>query len=164
MENKYVVSTNYFTKPWTWIARILRFVVALLVLYFVDLQELENGENILMFGYFFLAFLAIVFVVFPTDDLALDNDSLYLIRRSFFSPLNRTIAYRISSLKSVGVYNISAAPGFFTALSPVYEVNRIEIIFSNDSSTSHDLTVSKKEIKVILSSVMRMMTSEKVPF
>lgn len=160
MDSKYIVSTDYFERPWTWVSRILRFVIALLVLYLVDLQELENGQNILLFGYLFLAFLAIIFVLFPTHDVAVDKQNLYLIRRSFLPLLNRTITYKISDLKGVGVYNISAAPGIFTVLAPVHEVNRIEIIFSNNSSTSHDLTVSKKEIKSILSKVMKMIGSK----
>jgi hypothetical protein len=134
----------------------MRFIVAFVILYLVDLQELKNGESIQLFGYFFLAFLAIIFLLFPTDDLALDKDNLYLIRRSLFTPLNRTLTYRIANLKGIGVYNISAAPGVFTLLAPVHEVNRIEITFADDSSTSQDVTVSKKEIKKILLQVRGM--------
>jgi len=142
MNTPFLFRTDYFTRRWTWIARVMRFIVALALLYVVDLQELKNGENIQVFGYLFLVVLGIIFLLFPTDDLVLDKDNFYIIRRSLFAPLNRTLTYRVADVKGIGVYNISAAPGVFTLLAPVHEVNRIEITFADDSSTSRDVTVS----------------------
>ena len=42
----YIIKTDYFNRPWTWIARALRFLMAILVLYLVDLYELEPGSNV----------------------------------------------------------------------------------------------------------------------
>src|SRR5688500_19947712 len=82
LEKEYIVNTNYFNQRWTWILRGVRFLIAMLFLYLVDLQELENGSNILVLGFIFAALLAIVLLVWPTDELALDKDNIYFIRKS----------------------------------------------------------------------------------
>ena len=150
MKKEYIVSTNYFNQHWTWILRGVRFLVAMLFLYLVDLQELENGSNILVLGFVFAAMLAIALVVWPTDELAVDKDRIYFIRKSLWSELNRTIEYKISDFKRIGTYNMSKPAGIHALFIPVWDVHRVEIIFKDDSSLSHDLMIPKKDLKKIL--------------
>jgi hypothetical protein len=150
MKNEYIVRTNYFNQPWTWILRGVRFLIAMLFLYLIDLQELENGSNILVIGFIFAALLAIALLIWPTDELALDKDNIYFIRKSLWSELNRTIEYKISTFKGIGTYNMSKPAGIFALFVPVWDVYRVEIIFKDDSSLSRDLMIPKKELKKIL--------------
>lgn len=150
MEKEYLVSTNYFNQAWTWILRGVRFLIAMLFLYLVDLQELETGSNILVLGLVFAALLAFVLLVWPTDELALDKDNIYFIRKSLWSELNRTIKYKISNLKGIGTYNMSKPAGIHALFIPIWDVHRVEIIFKDDSSLSRDLMIPKKELKKIL--------------
>ena len=156
METKYIDQTNNFNNPWTWIGRVIRFLVGVAVLFLVDLSELQNGSQILWFGYFFLVVFAVTSILWPTDELALDKDTLYFIRKSLLPDLNRTTHYKIADLKGIGIYNIATATGIFGLISPVWSVNRIEIIFKDNSSTSSDMTISKKEAEKILLKVRAM--------
>ena len=65
MNDVYTIKTDYFNRPWTWIVRAIRFLMAILVLYLVDLYELEPGSNALMGGYIFIGILAFFFLVWP---------------------------------------------------------------------------------------------------
>lgn len=150
MEKEYIISTNYFNQRWTWILRALRFLIATLFLYLIDLQELENGSSILLGGYIFAALLGTLLIVWPTDELAVDNVNIYLFRKSVLPLFNRSIEYKISNLKGIGSYNMSKPAGIFALFVPVWDVHRIEIIFKDDSSLSHDLLVPKKDLKKIL--------------
>ncbi len=150
MEKKYIVSTNYFNQRWTWILRAARFLLAMLFLYLVDLQELESGSNILILGFVFAALLGIVLLIWPTDELALDKDNIYFIRKSLWSVLNRTREYKISNFKAIGTYNMSKPAGVFALFVPVWDVHRVEMIFKDDSSSSLDLMIPKKELKKML--------------
>ena len=123
MNYNYIIKTDYFNRPWTWIARALRFSLAILVLYLVDLYELEPGSNILTGGYIFIGILAIFFLFWPIDELALDKDNLYFIRRSFLPILNNTTCYKVSDFKGIGTYNISKPAGIFALLPGIQSLS-----------------------------------------
>ena len=92
----------------------------------------------------------IVLLIWPTDELALDKDNIYFIRKSLWSELNRTRQYKISNFKTIGTYNMSKPAGVFALFVPVWDVHRVEMIFKDDSSSSLDLMIPKKELKKIL--------------
>lgn len=150
MNDVYTIKTDYFNRPWTWVIRALRFLMAILVLYLVDLYELEPGSNILFGGYIFIGILAVFFIVWPTDELALGKENLYFIKKSLLPIVNKTTGYKLSNLKGIGAYNISKPAGIFALLVPVFNIHRVEIIFKDDSSKSHDLIIHKKDLKKIL--------------
>jgi hypothetical protein len=150
MNDIYTIQTDYFNRPLTWIVRALRFLMAILVLYLVDLYELEPGSNVLIGGYIFIGVLAFFFLVWPTDELALDRNNLYFIKKSLLPIVNKTTAYNLSNVKVIGTYNISKPAGIFALLVPVLNLYRVEIIFKDDTSKSHDLIIRKKELKKVL--------------
>jgi hypothetical protein len=150
MSEEYISSTNYFNMPRTWIIRSLRFMLAVVVLYLVDLQELEHSSGILTGGYIFMGLLAVFFLICPTDELALDKDNLYFVRKSIVPFFNRSKKYKVADFKRVGSYNISKPAGIFALLVPVFNFHRVEIILKDDSSTSEDLIIYKKDLKKIL--------------
>jgi hypothetical protein len=69
--------------------------MAILVLYLVDLYELELGSNALLGGYIFIGILAFFFLVWPTDELALDRGNLYFIKKSLLPIVNKTTPYKL---------------------------------------------------------------------
>ena len=159
MNDVSTIKTDYFYRPWTWIARALRFLMAILVLYLVDLYELEPGSNALLIGYIFIGILAVFFLLWPTDELVLDKDNLCLIKKSLLPTANKTIRYKLSDLKGIGTYNISKPAGILALLVPVFNIHRVEIIFKDDSLKSHDLIIRKKELKKILLKVKASISS-----
>jgi hypothetical protein len=150
MRKEYIVSTNYFNKPTTWIFRGLRFLIAMLFLYLIDLQELENGSSILALGVPFAIVLATVLTVWPTAELALDKNSIYFIRKSLLPVFNRYTEYKISDFKGIGTYNISKPAGIHALFIPIWDIHRVEMIFKDDSSSSIDLMIPKKDLNKIL--------------
>ena len=64
--------------------------------------------------------------------------------------MNMTTRYKLSDFKGIGTYNISKPAGIFALLVPVFNLYRVEIIFKDDTSKSHDLIIHKKELKKIL--------------
>ena len=53
MNNNYIIKTDYFNSRGLGSKEVLRFLLAILVLYLVDLYELEPGSNILTGGLHF---------------------------------------------------------------------------------------------------------------
>jgi hypothetical protein len=160
MEKQYIYQTNYFGNTWTWVGRAISFLVAAAVLFLVDLNELKAGNQFLLYGYFLVAALVIVMLALPTDELALDNEMLYFERKSLFPAFNQVVHYKISDLKGIGTYSIGGSSGIFSLLLPVWSVNRIEIIFNDDSSCSRDVITNKKELKKILLKVRGLMADK----
>lgn len=150
MNDDSTIKTDYFNRPRTWIARALRFLMAVLVLYLVDLYELEAGSNALMGGYIFIGILAVFFLFWPTDELVVDKDDLSFIKKSLLPIANKTTRYKLSDLKRIGSYNISKPAGILALLVPVFNIHRVEIIFKDDALKSHDLIIDKKALKKIL--------------
>jgi hypothetical protein len=131
--------------------------MAVLVLYLVDLYELEPGSRALMAGYIFVGVLAVFFLVWPVDELALDMSNLCFIKKSLITLANKTTRYSLSDFKGIGSYNISKPAGILALLVPVFNIHRIEIIFKDDSLRSHDLIIHKKELTKILSKAKELM-------
>jgi hypothetical protein len=152
MENKFISATNYFSKPLTWIGRLAQFLVSMLLLYFVDLHDQQAG---LVIGGVFGTLLAIGFLVWPTDEIAVDSQRVYFMKKSIFPFLNRTVSYEISTIKGIGSYSRSSQAGVAALFIPVISAHRVELIFSDDSSKSHDLFVRKDDLKSILSVVRK---------
>jgi|SRR5687768_8652316 hypothetical protein len=150
MNDVSTIKTEYFKKPWTWVSRALRFLMAILVLYLVDLYELAPGSNALIGGYIFVGILAVFFLLWPTDELELDKNHLSFIKKSLLPIANKTTRYKLSELKRIGSYNISKPAGILALLVPVFNIHRVEIIFKDDSLKSHDLIIHKKQLHNIL--------------
>jgi hypothetical protein len=148
-----LMSTNYFDQPRTWIFRCLQFSIAIFVLYLVDLHEMQNGLNLL---YICAVPLALLFIALPVDDLAVDHDGIHFIKRSLFSIFNRTKTFKTSTIKRVGFASISRAPSVFSLLVPVPSVYRIEFTFQDDTSTSIDTFIRKKDLQQIVSDFRRL--------
>ena len=163
MRKEYIVSTDYFNKRSTWIFRGLRFLIAMFFLYLIDLQELENGSNILALGITFAIVLATVLTVWPTTELALDKSSIYFIRKSLLPVFNQCTEYKISDFKGIGTYNISKPAGIHALFIPIWDVHRVEMIFKDDSSTSTDLMIPKKDLQKILLIVRGMISHDNPP-
>lgn len=131
-------------------------MVALVVLFLVDLNELPNGVTLL---YILSVPLAIFFIVLPVDDLALDSDGIHFIKRSVLPIFNRTKTYQSNTIKRIGFYAISRAPSVFSLLVPIPDVFRIEFTFQDDTSKSEDIFISKKNLQNIVSEFRRLKTA-----
>jgi hypothetical protein len=152
MGQKFIYETNYFSMPVTWIARLAQFLIGMLFLFLVDLHDQEAG---LVIGVVFGTFLAIGFLVWPTDELAVDSQNIYFMKRSILPFLDRTIVYKISEIKGIGSYSRASQAGLAALFIPIISAHRVELIFNDDSSKSHDLFVRKDDLKAILSIVRK---------
>ena len=145
--NKFIVKTNDFHKPYIWILRSMHAILALLVLYIVDLQKLENG--FLWIGYSLAILMVLAFFTIPVDELTLDKDQLSFEKKSILPFFNKTVKYQVSEIQQIGVGGSSARIGTYALLNPKICRSRIEIIFKDSSSKIYDLSVSKKDSKEI---------------
>jgi hypothetical protein len=118
--------------------------------------------NSWVYGYFLLAALVIAMLAWPTDELALDNEQIYFEKRSLFPVFNQVVPYKISELKGIGTYSIGGSSGILSLMLPVWSVNRIEMIFKDNSSCSRDMITNKKELKKILLKVRDLMDDKNV--
>ena len=91
----------------------------------------------------------------PQDELALDKENLHYIKRSIFPFLTRTTKYKISQIKSIGCGGAYDTDTEFLIRGNPYR-NRLEIIFKDSSSKSHDVTIYKKELQAIIKEVLRL--------
>ena len=161
MNRNYIIQTNYFNNPWTWIIRLAQSLVAILILYSIDLQKLEQKNDLLWVGYILAGLLVVAFFVRPIDELALNKEGFYHIKKSIIPFLNRTTCYNISNIKGIGVGGIFSF-GTFALLDPRGNRNRLEITFKDNSSISHDLNIYKKELKRIAVKVTELLNRNKV--
>jgi len=143
-----LIQTNYFKSPKTWIFRGVQFLVAVFVLYWVDLAEMTEPTSLL---YVCAPLLFLLFICLPVEELAIDNGSIYFIKKSLLPFFNNTKAVSISSIKRIGFYTIPRALSIFSLLVPISNLMRIELTFNNDSSTSKDIFISKKDLQNIVS-------------
>ena len=151
--NGVLVKTNYFESTKTWILRVLQFSIAVFVLYWVDLAELTDGSSLL---YVCSALLALLFICLPVDELAIDNNAMYFIKRSLVPVFNSTKTFSASDIKRIGFYTIPSAVSIFTLLVPVSNVLRVEFTFNDDSSISKDIFIRKKDLQNIVSEFLRL--------
>ena len=151
----YVIETDYFNEPWTWTKRCMEFFVVFL--FFLWLNSLESEERETAYSwvkYVLFGLLTIYIFARPKDDFAMDNDSLYYIKKSILPIFSRRVRYRLSGIKSIsggGIFEGSTE--IFGLLGFGTNRNRIEITFKDNSSRILDITIYRRDIEVIISTV-----------
>ena len=94
--NKYLFQTKYFNNSWTWFKRLLEFLVACAFLGWFRWQELMQEEvKYPWIKYVFFVLLTVYIFVRPKDELALDKNNLYYIKRSVWSFLSKVRRYEL---------------------------------------------------------------------
>lgn len=154
--NKFIVKTNDFHKPYTWILRSMYAILALLVLYIIDLQKLENG--FLWIGYSLAILMVLAFFTIPVDELTLDKDHLYFEKKSLLPFFNKTVKHQVSKIQQIGVGGNSARIGTYALLNPRICRSKMEIIFKDNSSKIYDLSISKKDSKEITNKIRQLIS------
>jgi hypothetical protein len=153
METGYIIKTNYFNRPWTWIKRYFEFLAALGFLFWTYILESDDPGSMYPWIKYSL-FGLLTFYIFsrPKDELAVDEENLHYIKKSIVPFFNRMTKYKISEIKSIGcggVYHINTE---FLLKGNRYR-NRLEIVFKDNSSKSHEVTIYKTELKAIVKGV-----------
>ena len=154
--NKFIIKTNHFHKPHIWILRSIQAILALLLLYVIDLQKL--GNDFLWIGYSLGILLVVAFFTLPIDELTLDTDYLYFEKKSIVPFFNKTTKHHVSKIQQVGVGGNSARIGTYALLDPRIRRSRVEITFKDNSSKIYDLSISKKESKEIASTIRQLLS------
>lgn len=154
--NKFIVKTNDFRKPYTWILRSMYAILALLILYIIDLQKLENG--FIWIGYSLAILMVLAFFTIPVDELTLDKDHLYFEKKSILPFFNKTVKHQVSKIQQIGVGGNSARIGTYALLNPRICRSKIEIIFKDNSSKIYDLSISKKDSKEIANKIRQLIS------
>lgn len=148
------MKTNYFVHPWTWFKRFLEFVFMTMFSYFMYQQG--NGTKYLWIYCLLFGLLAIYIFARPKDDVGLDNQNIYLFKKSIFPFFNRTTEYKISRIKSIRTGGLfSDNTEVFGLLGSGTNRNVIEITFDDNSSKSHSLTIYLNDLKEVVSRVNR---------
>ena len=154
--NKFIVKTNDFHKPHIWILRSMNAILALLILYVIDLQKL--GNDLLWIGYSVAILMVLPFFTIPVDELTLDSDHLYFEKKSILPFFNKTVKHQVSKIQQIGVGGNSARIGTYALLNPRICRSRIEITFKDNSSKIYDLSISKKESKEIANKIRQLLS------
>jgi hypothetical protein len=147
LEKMNALQTNNFSNSLTWITRLSQFLIGMIVLYLVDLQELQTG---LLTGSVFACLLAFVLITFPVDEIVLQDDKLLFKKKSLVPFFNRTIIYDVSRLKGVGSFSVSGTAGIQGLFIPILNAYRVEFIFNDNSSESREVLARKSDLKKIL--------------
>ena len=131
-------------------------ILALLILYVIDLQKLGNGFP--WIGYSLAILLVFAFFTIPVDELTLEKDHLYFEKKSILPFFNKTVKHKVSKIQQVGVGGYSARIGTYALLNPRICRSKIEIIFKDNSSKIYDLSISKKESKEIANKIKQLIS------
>jgi len=154
--NKFILKTNHFHKPHIWILRSMYAILALLILYVIDLQKL--GNDFLWIGYSLAVLLVLAFFTIPVDELTLEKDHLYFEKKSILPFFNKTVKHKVSKIQQVGVGGYSARIGTYALLDPRILRSRMEITFKDNSSKIYDLSISKVESKEIANKIRQLIS------
>ena len=152
--DEYIIKTDYFRDSWTWVKRTGEFLIAAGFLYWLSEQETEKWTTYSWVAYLVFALLTIFIFTRPKDELALDTQNLYFIKKSLIPLFTKTNKYKISDIKSIGcggVFNSNTE--IFGLLGSGTNRNRLEIVFKDNSSKSHDTTIYKDELIRVVSKV-----------
>ena len=155
MKDNYLIRTNYYSRPWTWLKTIILVIVFILVLVVWDMVDQETK-------YFWIKY--IVFIVFtfgvvtaPVDDIALDNKNLYHLKTSLLPSMSKVNIYHIEKIKSIrggGSYTKSMDfLEYFTVSNFSGRTNSIEIVFKDDTYKSIYVAIYRDELQNIISKV-----------
>lgn len=162
MERAYIIKTDYFSKPWTWIKRFFKFLF--LVVFLVWINTTESGGAIARYDwikYTLFGIIGLYIFIKPMDELALDSKNLYYVKKSILKMFCKTTEYRISNMKSIGCGGVYDRDTEFLIKGNSYR-NRLEIIFKDSTSKSHDVTIYKSELKEIVNQVLRLLNQKSV--
>ena len=154
--NKFIIKTNHFHKPHIWILRSIHAILALLILYVIDLQKL--GNDFLWIGYSVAILLVLAFFILPIDELTLDTDHIYFEKKSIIPFFNKITKHQVSKIQQVGVGGSSARIGTYALLNPRICRSRMELTFKDNSSKIYDLSISKKESKEIANKIRQLIS------
>jgi hypothetical protein len=155
MMDNYLIRTNYYSRPWTWLKTIILVIVFILVLVVWDMVDQETS-------YFWIKY--IVFIVFtfgvvsaPVDDIALDSINLYHLKTSLLPFMSKVNVYNIKKIKSIrggGSYTKSMDfLEYFTMSNFSGRTNSIEIVFTDDTYKSIYVGIYRDELQSIISKV-----------
>ena len=153
MESAYILKTDYFKRPSTWIKRWLEFFA--LVLFLGWVYYMESEAEVVNYPWVkYVLFLVIAVFIFARqqDELAVDRDNLYYIKKSLVPWFTKTTRYNISKMKSIGCGGVYEPETEFLGRARATD-NRLEIIFKDNSSRCHDVAIYKTELKEIVTRV-----------
>lgn len=155
----FIIKTDYFNQSWTWIKRTILFIILALVIF---LWGFSNPKYELI-GFLLVGIASIIVFSIPKDDLAVDKEYIYCIRKSILPFFSKTKKYEISKIKSVrcnGNYSRSNDLFNFLSLGNLYQsLNSIEINFKDNSSISLNVAIYKKELNGIILKVSELISS-----
>lgn len=143
------LSSDYFNKSWIWYKRLGYF---LFFVFLVTAWEIaEDPWDFWWIKYAILTFISLGLFLSPVDDIAIDDNYFYHIKRSLLKSKNKIDKYDISTIKSVrclGVHvpglSLQEMAGTNRQLST--ETNTIEITFKDGTYKSIELAIYKKEL------------------
>jgi len=149
MNSKESLRTDYFNQPWTWYKKIGYFLIFIL---FATAWEIsEDPWDYWWIKYAILIFFSLGLFLSPIDDIAVDDQFFYHIRRSLLKSRNRVIKYDLSTIQSIRCLGIHVK-GFSvhelagTNHQVSNETNTLEISFKDGTSISLELAIYKKEL------------------
>lgn len=149
----YIIKTNYFNRPWTWIKRTLVFLFLIMTIIYSE-WVYPGG---LLWKYLFLLLSGLYLFLKPKDDLAIDDKYFYHLKRSIQPFFSRTAKYDLAKIKSIKAGGIYSPPFEIMELLGTGFSNSIEIIFKDNSSIILNLPIYKKDLVFVISKVKELM-------
>ena len=146
----YLFKTDYFHRDWTWMKRALIMMLLNMGVLLLPMEaQYVYWKVILIFS------ITTYMILKPVDDLALDRDTLYHIRKSVFSKFTRIDRYDLSVLNSIRVR------GFYSDQWEIFSVvngagskgvtfNSLEMSFDHGGSCSLELTIGRDQIDQVI--------------
>lgn len=155
--NTLIIKTNYFNHYWTWIKRTILFTI----IFFIILLWNSINPEYNRLGYLFASIAFIIIFAIPKDDLVVDREYFYHIKKSIFPFFTKAHRYELSKIKSIrakGTYSGGNDLFDFVSLGNIYQsLNSIEILFKDDSSINISVAIYKKDLDEVLHNVRELL-------
>ena len=157
MHKPFLIRTQYYNKPWTWLKRGFEFTLATGLLYWISVLETPGEYTWIKYALFLI--LSIYIFVRPVDELALSGNALYYIRKSAIAYFTRVEKYDLSQIKSIGCGGLSDTDTPLSGRARAQN-NRLEIVFKDNSSKAIDIKIYKQELTWIVRDVLQLLKGD----
>ena len=146
----YLFKTDYFHRDWTWVKRGLIMMVLNMGILALPMESPYGYWKVIL-----ILLITTFLLLRPVDDLALDRDTLYHIRKSVFSRFTRIDRYDLDRLQSLRVRGVHSDKWEIVGLLDGVGANRatfnsLEMSFNDGISRSLDLAVGRDQIDQII--------------
>jgi len=153
---EYLFQTYNFYRLWTWTRRVFVILLSIAVIFLIDIPNFSFTVKTVI-----ALLITSLIIIKRKDDLAVDEQNLYLFKTSIVDRLTKISRYPISEIKSIRASGWHSdrweiIDAFNGGINSGGNFTNIEIDFNDRASFSERLSIHRKDINRMIKLVDRL--------